>query len=204
MHSATARAGWVSLSWMATCAGDEEVFLQQPEFTTRLHRIGRIQHLGNHFRGDLLLHRPQIVALLEDLHIEFIRGARREQPQVIDRPATVAHDRNIGRHANDDTPVDPAWYALAVIHVAINRHRTRFIRALDLPGRTVGAPEVGLFFLIAVVDFLSEEAVVVINAVPIAWHPERGQGVEEARCQTTESAIPEGWISLCLTQFLQI
>src|SRR5262249_2810651 len=162
-------------------AGDEEVFLQKPEFTARLHGIGGIQYLGNHFRGDLLLHRPQIVALLEDLHIEFIRGARREQPQVIDRPATVAHDRDIGRHANDDARVDPAWHTLAVIHVAVDRYRARFIRALDLPGRAMGAPEVGLFFLIAVVDFLPEEAIVVVNAVAIAWHPERGERVEETR-----------------------
>src|SRR6202007_2933077 len=99
----------------------------------------------------------------------------REQPQVIDRPAAVAHDRNVGRHANDDPAVDPAWHALAVTHAPVDRHTTRLIRALDLPGRAMGAPEVGLFFLIAVVNFLPEEAIVVINAVAIARHPESGQ-----------------------------
>src|SRR5262249_42207073 len=98
----------------------------------------------------------------------------------------------------------PARHALAGLDVTVDRHDTRFIRALDLPGYTMGAPEIGLFFLIAVLNFLPEEAIVVVNAVPIAWHPERCQGVEETRGETTEPTIPEGWITLFLAQFLQI
>ena len=74
------------------------------------------------------LHGAQVVALLEDLHVEFIRGARREQAQVVDRLAAVSHNRDIGRHANDHTPVDPARRPL--VHDPAEQHR---------PDHTAGA-----------------------------------------------------------------
>src|SRR5215831_2997162 len=174
-------------------AGYQEIFLDQTEFTTSLDRIRRIQDFGNDLGGDLLLHGPQVIALVEDLHIEFIRRACREQPQVIDRLATIAHNGNVRRDTDHHAPIDPARHPLAVIDTAIDWDDARLIRALDLPRCPVRTPEVRAFFLI-----------VVVNTIAIAWHPEGRERIEKTRCQATKPAIAQGWITLALAQLFEI
>src|SRR5262249_8146350 len=177
-------------------AGYQEILLDQREFPGSLDRIRRIQDFGNDLGGDLLLHGPQVIALVEDLHIEFIRRACREQPQVIHRLATIANNGNVSGDADHHAPIDPARRPLAVIDTAINGADARLIRALDLPRGPVRTPEVRAFFLIAVVNFLPEQAVVVVNAIAIARHPEGRQGIEKTRRQATQPTIAQGWIIL--------
>src|SRR6266446_2300476 len=184
--------------------GYQEIFLDQTELATSLHRIRRIQDFGNDLGGDLLLHGPQVIALIEDLHIEFIGRACREQPQVIHRPATIANNRNISGDTDHHAPIDPARYPLAVIDTAIDWDDARLIRALDLPRCPIRTPEVRAFFLIAVVNFLPEQAVIVVNAIAVARHPEGRQGIEKTRRQATKPAIAQGWITLALAQLFEI
>src|SRR5262252_24965 len=189
---------------IADGTGDQEIFLHQTEFTTGLDRIRRIQHFGNDLGSDLLLYSPQVIALVEDLHIEFIRRACREQPQVIDRLATIAHNGNVSGDTDYHAPIDPARHPLAVIDTAIDRDDARFIRTLDLPRCAVRTPEVRAFFLIAVVNFLPEQAVVVVNTIAITWHPEGRERIEKTRRQATESAIAQSRIILALAQLFEI
>src|SRR5437899_1788479 len=185
-------------------AGDQEIFLDQTEFATSLDRIRRIQDFGNDLGGDLLLYGSQVIALVEDLHIEFIRRACREQPQVIHRPATIANNRNVSRDTDHHAPIDPARHPLAVIDTAIDWDDARLIRALNLPRGPVRTPEVRAFFLIAIVNFLPEQAVVVVNTIAIAWHPEGGERIEKTRRQATKPAIAQGWVTLALAQLFEI
>src|SRR5215471_15089934 len=189
---------------IADGAGDQEIFLHQTEFTTGLDRIRRIQHFGNDLGSDLLLYSPQVIALVEDLHIEFIRRACREQPQVIDRLATIAHNGNVRRDTDHHAPIDPARHPLAMIDTAIDRDNARLIRTFDLPRCTIRTPEVRAFSLIAVVNFLPEQAVIVVNTIAIAWHPKGRERIEKTRRQATKPAIAQSWITLALAQLFEI
>ena len=51
-------------------AGDQEVLLEEAQLLPRRHGVGRVQDLRDGLRGDLLFHRLQIVAGVEDLHVE--------------------------------------------------------------------------------------------------------------------------------------
>src|SRR5215831_197953 len=185
-------------------AGYQEIFLDQTEFATSLDRIRRIQDFGNDLGGDLLLHSPQVIALVENLHIEFIRRACREQSQVIHRLATISNNRDVSRDTDHHAPIDPARHPLAVIDTAIDWDNARLIRALDLPRGPIRTPEVRAFFLIAVVNFLPEQAVVVVNTIAVARHPEGRQGIEKTRCQAPQPAIAQGGITLALAQLFEI
>ena len=57
---------------VAQAAGDEKVLLDQPQLLPRRDGIGRVQHLRDRFRSDFLLHRLQVVARVEDLHVEIM------------------------------------------------------------------------------------------------------------------------------------
>ncbi len=57
---------------VAQRAGDQEILLEQTQLLARRHGIGRVQDLRDRFRGDLLFHRLQVVAVVEDLHVEVV------------------------------------------------------------------------------------------------------------------------------------
>jgi len=190
-------------------AGDQEVFLHQAQLLAGLHRIGGIKHFGDAFRGDFVGHGLQIITLVENLHVKFGGGARGEQPQVVDGFAVVADDRHVVRHADDELPIQPDGLRLAVRagfldHLAINRNQAGAIVAFDQPGRGFARPTVGLLTLVAVDDFLLEQAELIVDAVPKARHVERRHRIEQARRQPPQAAVPQRRVALRVANRLQI
>ena len=131
-------------------AGNQEVLLEQAKLLPRRHCVGRIQDFRDGLRRDLLLHRHQIVAGVEDLHVEVVRGAGGEEPEEIHRPASAAGDGNIVRNAKQQPPVEPhrvvgARSVHAVFDPAVDGNETGFFGLLDFPRRAGGQPVVRLF-----------------------------------------------------------
>ena len=193
----------ISFDNIADGAGHEKVLLDQPELLASLNGIRGIQHLGNCFRGKLLLNGLEIIAGIENPHIKFRRGARRVEPQVIHRLPAIAHNWQIMGHTDQDFPIHPHGIVLPIavermLDASVHRNEAGFIDALDLPGRPRGEPVVRSFLLIAIPDFLLKETVLIVNAIPIAWHVQGGQGVEKTGRQTTAPAIAESGITLTL------
>src|SRR5580700_9608262 len=75
---------------------------------------------------------------------------------------------------------------------------------LDLEWRAIGLPTVGLFALEAVDDLLLEQAVLVIDAIAIAGHAQRGKRFQEARSQTPEAAVPQAGIRLAVENIVEV
>src|SRR5581483_5042976 len=86
----------------------------------------------------------------------------------------------------------------AMFDAAVDRHQARRVWPLDLPRRSERQPVVGLLRLAPVVDLLSKQAVLVVDAVPVTGHVEGGQRVQEARRQSAETAVPKRGITLRL------
>src|SRR6266478_2000119 len=57
-------------------ACNEEIFLKQSKLAAGCNRIRRIEDLGNGLGKHFLLDGLDVVAGVEDLHVEFVGGAR--------------------------------------------------------------------------------------------------------------------------------
>ena len=75
---------------------------------------------------------------------------------------------------------------------------------LDLERSAVGLPAVGLLALEAVDDLLLEQAVLVIDAVAVAGHAQRGQGFQEARGQTAEAAVAQPGVGFAVEHIVEV
>ena len=193
---------------IAQRAGDQEIFLHQPQLLAAHHRVGGIQYARDIFRLDLLLDGANVVAAVEDLDVEVFRSTRREQPQPVHGLAEIADDRHVCRYADHDLLRIPNLFQ-AVFHfarpvdLAVQRDVDRFFRMLDLEWSAVGLPAVRLLALEAVEDLLPEQAVFVIDAVSEAGHTERRQRLQKARRQPAQAAVAEASVILALQHLIQ-
>ena len=62
----------IALHDVANGAGHQEVLLQQAQLAARLIGIRRIEDLGNRFGVDLVLHRGDVIAGIEDADVELV------------------------------------------------------------------------------------------------------------------------------------
>ncbi|KAF5040732.1 hypothetical protein DSECCO2_530350 [anaerobic digester metagenome] len=193
---------------VAQRAEDEKVFLDQAQFAAEGDGFARVEDLGHQFRIDLLVDGLDVVALVEDLHIEVVGGAGCEKTQVIDCLVAVADDGDVVGHAEQVLPVHPqgevtAVRTLVVFDAAVDGHDDGLVAAFDLQGHAFGHPVVGPFDLAVVLDGLLEQAVFVVDAVAAAGQVKGGQGVEEAGGQASEAAVAERRVAFELPDFLQ-
>ena len=199
----------ISFDNIADSTGDEKVLLDEPELLARLNRIRGIQHLGDRFRGNLLLYRLEIIPGIENLHVKLRRSARRVQPQVIHGLPAIAYNREIMGDTDEDFPIHPHGIVLPIavecmLNASVHRNKAGFINALDLPWRPRGEPVVRSFLLVAIIDLLLKETILIVNAIAIPRHVQGGQGVQETGRQTTEAAIAQGGIALALLHHAQL
>lgn len=74
----------------------------------------------------------------------------------------------------------------------------------DLPRVGPGEPVVGLFELTAAAEGLSEDALLVAQAVAHGGELEGGHGVEEAGGESSEAAVAEAGIGFLLEDFAEV
>ena len=82
------------------------------------------------------------------------------------------------------------------IGVAAEAHVDRLVRFAVFPREAVTKPFVRQLDLVAVDDFLLEQAVLVADAAPVAGKPERRHGVDEAGRETAEAAVAKAGVRL--------
>ncbi len=124
---------------VAQGAGDHEVFLQQAEFLPLADLVGGVEDLGEVLAEDLLFDRLDVVARVEDLHLELGGGPGGVETEGVDGLAVVAGDEHVERDADDSLVIDPAgaFAALAVgleDDAAVDGDLAGALHALDLPG----------------------------------------------------------------------
>ena len=87
--------------------------------------------------------------------------------------------------------------------VAEEADRVDDVGSLDLPGVSVLEPVVGNFNLLAVLDNLLKDAIIVADTVSPGGDLKRGQTVEEAGGKTTETTVAEASVALLLIEVLK-
>src|SRR5436305_220360 len=89
-------------------------------------------------------------------------------------------------------------------HASIDGDQAGFIRAFKHPGSSAGQPVVRLFPLIAVLDLLTEQPILVENTVAVSRHSQRGEGVEKAGGETSQASVSERGVFFGLLYLLEI
>ena len=123
--------------------------------------------------------------------------------------AAVADDRHVARHADHHLPVEPHRVVIAraipgVLDAAIQRDLHGVLRPIALPGRSVKSPCVGLLDLLAVADFLAEQAIFIVDAVAESGHAECRQRVEKAGGEPSKTAVAQRRVDLGLLDLVRV
>ena len=81
-------------------AGDEKVFLDEPQPLPLGRGVVGIEHAGERLGGERLRQRADEIAVAERLEVEVVGRGRRPEAERVDRLAAVAHHGPIERHAD--------------------------------------------------------------------------------------------------------
>ena len=130
----------IALHDIAQGAGHQKIFLNQAQFLAGRHGIRGIQQLGHGLGLNFLFHRPEIIAVIEDLNVKFFRGTGRKQPQVIHGPAAVSHHRHVVGDTDQQLPVQPHGVVPSplvggMLNPAVEGNQTGAFGAFNQPGR---------------------------------------------------------------------
>src|ERR1019366_1808384 len=91
-----------------------------------------------------------------------------------------------------------------MLNVSVDRHETSLIGPGDLPGRTLRKPVFRLLPLIAVVYFLFEQTIFIVNPVTAGGHPQSSQRIHETSGQASEASITQRRILFAVLHRFQI
>ena len=183
---------------IAERAGDEEIFLHQPEFAPLHGVIVGVENPGQRFRVERFGDRGDEIAAAEPLKVEPFRGRGAPQPQRVDRLAAIADHRPIIGDANQRRGAvrDHPERALTQFERASERHFDAFGWAHHLPRVRMFEPIVRAFLLPAVAYFLLEDAMLVAQSIAHRRQLHRRHRVKEAGRQPAEAAIAQPGVGL--------
>ena len=194
---------------VAQRARDEKVLLDEAQLLARFRLVVRIKNLGDGFALGLGGERLAVTAAVEGLEVDFLRRTRFPKAEEIHRVGAVAGDRNVVGNADDLLGVHPARDVVALVvedifDVAVELDRLGEFGPHDFPRRAEAHPVVGQFDLVALVEFLAEEAELVVNAVADGGIIERGERIEEAGGQTAETAVAEAHVVFLAAEVIEV
>ena len=175
---------------------EEEILLLKAQGLALDMIVGGIQHLGDDLAHRALLKAFYILALREEVHIQRARASCVPKAEDIDLIAAVARDEHITRNGGDgliagvlgvvsSEAVPARGDRSAEAHLdclVVMRYQPAFGRA---------APIIGDLGLLAVNDFLTEDAELVAQRVARCGDAERCQRVHIARGQPAQAAVAE-------------
>ena len=189
---------------------DEEVLLNKAHAPSLKRAVVRIE-----IARDGLDKAAVVIALLDLLlgqHAvirEIAVDLRVPHAQRVDRCIVVADDRHIVRDCHDDHRIlmDKLQFAvphIAHIGIAAELHIHGLVRLAVLPCEAVAQPVVRDLDLVAADDFLLEQPILIANRAAMSREAVCRERVDEARRETTETAVAEPRVRLCLVGIREV
>ena len=185
--------------------GDEEILLLEAEGLALVVVVLGVEHLGDGLRHGPLLHRLQILAGGEQVHVHR-RGAvgvpQAEQVAVLGAVAGDLHVLGHGQHHIIPGVLYPvaAQRVPLVLHLAAEADLLGLVHLGDEPGVAQPQPVVGQLHLLAVHDLLLEDAQLVADGVACGGDLQGGHGVQVAGGQAAQAAVAQAGVGLGLKQ----
>ena len=189
--------------------GDEEILLHQTQLPSVLRLVVWIQNLGDGFPHRLLPDRFDITTLIEGREVELLGGLGRPEAEEIHGRGAVPGNGNVVGHPEQGLRVGPARPRFArpvgdLLHLAVELDSLCIFGADDLPRIAEDDPVVRVLHLLAIDELLFEQAVFVMDAVADRRIVVRGKRIQEARRETTKSAVPQRHVFLSVAQRREI
>ena len=187
--------------------GHEEVLLAQAEGFALGVVVGGIEHLADDLGHGVLLDGAQVLALIEQAHVEA-GGARRPEAEDADGLAVLAGDHHVARGGLDRGGVAVLDVVEAVVpplvDVTVKVDGQRQLGPLLEPDLAAGEPEVGHLHLPAVDQLLTEDAKLVLDGIAHGGVFAGGQPVENAGGETAEAAVAQARVGLQFIKGVEI
>ena len=160
-----------------------------------------VKDLTNGLRQVLLLNSLVVIALVELVELEIVNCLGIPDAERVNEMIVVADDRELVGNGHNSLAVllYEALAALRVLshaNVAAETDQLCIIGVLHLEGIAVLEPVIGNLDLEAVIDLLLEHTVLVADSAADRRITERRERIEEARGQTSETAVAERCIGL--------
>ena len=188
-------------------AGNQEVLLLEPQFPAGLGAVTGVEHLGEILRAHPRLDGFCVPASVEQAQIERLLSCPGPpQPEDVDRLGAVAGNEHVARFGPHRLVRHPAGPQPALVvpgrlGVAVEPDHLQVIGGRELPRIVVEGPVVRVLDLMAVLEDLLEDPVLVPDTVAHGRHVQGGQGVEQAGGQPAQAAVPQAGLDV---QGLQI
>ena len=153
--------------------------------------------------------RADMVARIEDVEPHRVDRARRPQAQRVHMRASPADDRRVEGDSLDGLVGMPHGARRAAMDMdrldgAAEVNIEAGLRTLEFPRIAERQPGFGIFLLLAVLDDLSEQPVIIANAVAPGGDRKGRHGIHEAGGEAAEAAIAQRCVRLGKAQALQI
>ena len=189
--------------------GNEEILLFQAQLLTRIMVIVGVQNLHDISRQIFLLHRLLIIPLVKGIQLEAFHGFRIPDAQGVHDAISISDNRHIiGNRLYGLIPLLLKAVTAVFIHIhvyiAAELHFLGIFRAAQLKGISIRKPVVRNLHLITVADLLLEHTVTVTNAAAISGIPQSCKGIQEAGCQTSQSAVSQSRIRLLILNYINV
>ena len=168
---------------------DQEVLLAQTQLAPGVSGVIGVEHAGDVLGVVLILHRREVVALVEFTEVNRATGLRVPQTQRIGRVCVIAGDNLVVGHREDLFGFNPAALSPLLLNAPAKPHFVARVVAFELPRVAILQPVIGGLFLTPLDDVLFKHAVIIANAVAASRQPEGRQRIEEAGCQPPEAAV---------------
>ena len=182
-------------------AGALEILLHQTQFFTRQMVVVRVEDFGQLLGVDTLLLGTQEIAVVEFGQVERMSVLRLPQAQRLRHAVTVAKHRQIPGFTGDgesrfpeallcDFPTD------ADLHVQL--------RIVAEPRVGIAVPVIWRFHLVTISERLTEQAILIVEAIANGGLANRCHGVKEAGRQATQTTVTESRVNLFFQQVSQV
>ena len=181
--------------------GTLEVLLHQAQLFTRGVVIVRVQHFRQFFGVDALLLCAQEITVVKFGQVKRMRVAGLPQTQRLRYAVTVAENWQIPGLTGDGK----TWLPVAVfadLAANPNLHIQRLI--VTEPRVAATMPVIRGFHLLPIGKRLTEQAVLVVEAIPCRRLADSRHRIEEAGCQAPQSTVTQRRIGLFFQQVGQV
>ena len=190
-------------------SGDQEILLFQAKFLAFVVVVVRIEHAGDVLVQTGFEVGADIVALVELGEIEPVERLGGPQAERVHGVVAVAGNRGIVGHGFHILRVDPSaavrvGVVADLLDMAAELDDACEFGTADFPRVAAAEPVVRLLDLVAVLDDLLEDAVVVADAVAERREFERGHGVEEACREASEAAVAEAGVNFLVADLVDV
>ena len=161
--------------------GHEEVLLLEAQSLALRGGVFRVQDLGDVLGLDLRLDGVEVLRLVEGEQVELVVALGGPQAQGVHAAGGVARNHVVDRDGAHGPSRLPDLLAVLLDDFAAEGDLLIAVVVDVAPRLLVGQPVIRGFDLLAVlVEFLLEDAVLVLDAVAECRHAEGGEGVDEA------------------------